>query len=98
MPRQDATAFDKVSTIDRLDHVSLGGMIMAKLYSLAEVAKAAGVSRQTIYNWLAADPPLVRHSHEVGGAPVFTRAELDAAARVAEDRRARTKSLRLGGR
>src|SRR5437016_6203715 len=107
LTRQIVNAFDNLSNEATLRIVSpKGGWVVKRrgvtLYSLAEVAAASGVSRQTIYNWLASSPPLIKYSYEVGGAPVFTRAELEAAKHIAAERRAAVKSLRLsrvtGGR
>jgi len=63
------------------------------LLPLSAVAEAAGVTRQTIYNWLGAG--VISHRYDVAGSPVFTRDERDRIVQVAKERRALLAEVRL---
>jgi len=65
------------------------------LFQINQVADEAGVARQTLYNWLAAKPPIITHTYDVNGIPVFTREEVDEAKRVAKVRREAMNVIRL---
>ena len=60
---------------------------VTEFYSLKAVAEAAGVSRTAVYSWLGRGK--VSYSHEVGGVPIFTKAEMNRVVQVAEDMRSR---------
>lgn len=61
--------------------------------SPATVAEQAGISKPTIYTWIASG--LVQPTLDVEGRPIFTAKEAEAVARLAEERRQVAQSLRV---
>lgn len=62
-------------------------------FSVTAVAKAAGVTRQTIYNWLEAG--LIERRYVVDGAPIFGAGESRQIVELARARRRARTNLRL---
>lgn len=66
------------------------------LYGMAKVASIVDVSRPTLYAWIEAG--LVKHRHNLDGAPLFTPNELARVAKVAQERRRIRERVVLPGR
>ena len=61
--------------------------------SPATVAEQAGISKPTIYSWIASG--LVTNKFDLDGRVIFTAKEAEAVARLAEERRAAVRALQL---
>jgi predicted site-specific integrase-resolvase len=66
---------------------------MNTLHSVPTVAKKAGVTRQTIYNWMNAG--MITWKHSVDGRPVFDKQETETIVAIAKRRKSLIKQWKF---